>query len=196
MLDLGPAARELATLLEGVRDDQLDAPTPNEGRTLGDLIDHVGGLSLAFASAATKDLGPASRQGPSADANRLGSDWRTRIPRQLDALAEAWRSPDAWAGMTRAGGVDLPGADAGLVALDELVLHGCDVARASGQPYRGDQRSLEVVLQFVSLMSTPENEAGREGLFGPVVDVPADAALLDRVLGLSGRDPSWTSPGR
>ncbi len=37
--------------------------------------------------------------------------------------------------MTKAGGVDLPGEVAGLVALDELVVHGWDVARATGQAY-------------------------------------------------------------
>jgi len=31
-------------------------------------------------------------------------------------------------------------------------------------------------------------------LFGPVVEVPDDAPLLDRVIGLTGRDPAW-SPG-
>jgi hypothetical protein len=41
-------------------------------------------------------------------------------------------------------------------------------------------------------MSVPGEEASREGLFGPVVDVRDDAPRLDRVLGLSGRDPSWT----
>lgn len=39
------------------------------------------------------------------------------------------------------------------------------------------------------MMST--DGGGPEGLFGPVVDVPADAPLLDRVIGLSGRNPSW-----
>ncbi len=189
--DLGPATRQMGSLLAGVTDDQLTAPTPCEDYTLGDLIDHVDGLSYAFAAAARKDLGSGTSQPPVGDASRLSDDWRTRIPRQLDALADAWQSPDAWEGMTRAGGVDLPGVVAGRVAMNEVVLHGWDIARASGQPFDCDPETLEACLEFVSQMSGPEHEGDREGLFGPVVPVPANAPRLDHVLGLSGRDPAW-----
>ena len=79
-------------------------------------------------------------------------------------MAEAWRAPEAWEGMTRAGGIDLPGEVAGLVALDELVVHGWDVARASGQDFTCDEASLEAVHGFVSQFSGPGQEAAREGL--------------------------------
>ncbi len=97
--DLKPAAQQLASLLERVADEQLAAPTPCTEYTLGDLIDHVGGLSLAFTAAAAKDFS-LTGGGPSGDAARLPDDWRTRIPEQLAALAEAWREPAAWEGMT------------------------------------------------------------------------------------------------
>src|SRR5262249_55222593 len=103
-VDLEPAARRVAELVRAVPDDLLDAPTPNPGNTLGDLLDHVGGLTLAFTAAAKKDFGDATSQGPSGDASRLAEDWRTRIPQDLAALAEAWRDPAAWSGMTQAGG--------------------------------------------------------------------------------------------
>ena len=93
--------------------------------------------------------------------------------------------------MTRAGGIDLPGEIAGIVALNELVVHGWDVARASGQDYDVDPVSLEAAHGFVAQFSGPGQEASRAGLFGPVVDVAADAPLLDRVIGMSGRDPGW-----
>jgi uncharacterized protein (TIGR03086 family) len=94
--------------------------------------------------------------------------------------------------MTRAGGFELPGEFAGIVALDELVIHGWDVARASGQPYDCDPGSVEAVMGFVTQFSGPGQEEAREGMFGPVVPVPDDAPLLDRVIGLTGRDPAWS----
>ena len=191
-VDLEPAARRMADLVSRVPDELLDGPTPCPAYTLGDLLDHVGGLTLAFTAAATKAFGDARSQPPSGDASRLGNAWRTRIPKDLAALAEAWRDPAAWSGMTRAGGIELPGEVAGLVALDELVIHGWDVARASGQAYDCEAPLLEVVHGFVAQFSGPGQEAQREGLFGPVVEVPEDAPLLDRVIGLSGRDPGWS----
>ncbi len=182
----------MADLIRDVPDELLDAATPCPEYTLGDLVDHVGGLALAFTAAATKAKDDASAQGPSGDASRLGDDWRTRIPRDLAALAEAWRDPGAWSGVTQAGGLELPGEVAGLVALDELVIHGWDVARARGQAYDCDPRSLDAVHGFVAQFSGPGQEAARAGLFGPVVEVPEDAPLLDRVIGLAGRDPGGT----
>ena len=128
-VDLEPATRRMSDLISGVPDELLDAPTPCPDYSLGDLVEHIGGLALAFTAAATKATGGATARGPSGDASRLGPDWRTRIPRDLAALADAWRDPAAWSGMTQAGGVDLPGEVAGVVALDELVVHGWDVAR-------------------------------------------------------------------
>src|SRR5437588_470108 len=76
--------------------------------------------------------------------------------------------------------------------LGDLVEHGWDVARATGHAYDCDTPSLEAVHAFVSQFSEPGQEAARAGLFGPVVEVPDDAPLLDRVIGLTGRDPAWS----
>jgi uncharacterized protein (TIGR03086 family) len=190
-LDLEPAAQRMAALVEGVDPAQLGAPTPLPDYTLGDLVEHVGGLALAFTWAARKEFPDGPAMGPSGDAARLGDDWQTRIPDDLRALADAWRDPEAWTGMTQAGGVDLPGEIGGLVALDELVIHGWDVARASGQEFDVDPASLEAVHGFVSGFSD-EDRTSDDALFGPVVPVPDGAPLLDRVIGLTGRDPAWS----
>jgi uncharacterized protein (TIGR03086 family) len=191
-LDLAPAAKRMAALVGGVSDNQLGGVTPCPAYTLGDLLDHVGGLSVAFTAAARKAELPGGSQGPSGDASRLEEGWRDRIARDLDTLAAAWTEPQAWTGTAVAGGVEMPAEVAALVALDELVVHGWDVARASGQPYDVDPVSLEAVHGFVAQFSGPGQEESRAGLFGPVVPVPDDAPLLDRVVGMAGRDPSWS----
>jgi uncharacterized protein (TIGR03086 family) len=193
-LDLAPAAERMAALVGGVSDDQLGGVTPCPAYTLGDLLDHVGGAAIAFTAAARKTVPPGGSKGPSGDASRLEEGWRDRVRRDLDALAAAWDDSDAWTGTAVAGGVELPGEVAGLVVLDELVVHGWDVARSSGQSYDVDPASLEVVHGFVAQFSGPGHDEMRSGMFGPVVPVPDDAPLLDRVLGMAGRDPGW-SPG-
>ena len=192
MLDLGSSTMQLTSLLTDVSDDQLTAPTPCPKYLLGDLIDHINGLTVAFRFAATKQPPPGGG-GPSGDARRLGHDWRDRIPAQLAELAEAWRDADAWEGMTAVGGVDLPGQIAGLVALNELVVHGWDVSRASGQPFAIDDDTVGACTQFVSMSANDRSADG--GLFGPVVEVSGDATPLERLIGLSGRDPSWRPGG-
>ncbi|SFP00769.1 MULTISPECIES: TIGR03086 family metal-binding protein [Actinomadura] len=200
MPDLAPATRRMAALLAGVRDFQLDQPTPCADTSLGALIDHVNGLTLAFTWAAKKDYPEGGTQPPSTDrpgiddeAPLLPPDWRTRMPEQLDALADAWRDPAAWEGMTHAGGIDLPGADAGNVAMNELVVHGWDIARASGQPYEVSAEEIESCLAFVAPSVEQSGGKGVPGLFGPAVDVPEDAPALDRLIAMTGRDPSWTA---
>ncbi|GAA2446447.1 TIGR03086 family metal-binding protein [Streptomyces macrosporus] len=194
MLDLEPPARRMAQVVGDIADDQLAAPTPCEGTTVGDLLHHVLGLSIAFRDAARKELGPTTRVDPTSSrpsAALLPTDWRARVPRLLDELVAAWREPGAWEGTTQAGGVTLPAEVAGRVALNELVLHGWDLARATGQEYTCDEASLRA---SIDLLSRTTDEADRAGTFGPVVEVPPDAPLLHRAVGLGGRRPSW-SPG-
>ncbi len=194
IVDLGPAAQRLADLIALVEDDELGRPTPCPAYSLGDLIDHAGGLALAFTAAANKERGTYGDQGPSGDASRLGDDWRKRIPRDLTTLVEAWREPDAWTGMTRIAGMDAPAEMVGLTVADELVVHGWDVARATGQPYRCEPELLDAARSFLVQFASPDAPAGPNVPFGPSRQLPDDAPLLDRVVALAGRDPGW-SPG-
>ena len=93
--------------------------------------------------------------------------------------------------MTSAAGVALPGQVAGLVVLDELVVHGWDIARATGQPFDCDAATLGEVESTVEQVRGG-NHGDLPGLFGPVVAIAGDADALDRVLSLTGRDPGWS----
>jgi uncharacterized protein (TIGR03086 family) len=185
-LDMGRAADEVARVVAGIRDDQLADRTPCEETSVAAMLDHLVGLTLAFRCAAEKSPLP----GPApASADALVDDWRTRLPEQLSALAEAWRSPSAWEGVASAGGVEMPAPAMAAVALDELVVHGWDLAAATGQPYSVSDEDAEACTSFAAAVGESPEE--RTGLYGPRVPVPADAPVFDRLLGLTGRDPGW-----
>jgi len=186
MIDLTPAAERMQALLESVSDTQFVLGTPCPDARVGDLIDHVGTFASRFTSVARK----ADRGGPPPrpSAANLEPEWRDRIVGDLRTLAEAWREPAAWDGMTVVGGLEVPCEVAGLVALDELVVHGWDISIATGLEYEPSAADIHAARSFVESFDAP-----RDGkLFGPIVSVPTDASPLHQLLGLTGRDPSWT----
>ena len=84
------------------------------------------------------------------------------------------------------------------VVSDDLVLHGWDLARATGQDEAMDREDVErlwrtttaIPAEMMTLYRTPGAFGPDVEVFGPEVAVPADAPLQDRLLGFIGRDPS------
>jgi uncharacterized protein (TIGR03086 family) len=188
MIDMTAPCRSTAKILDGVADDQLAGPTPCERLTLSEVVAHVGELGVAFAAAARKDLGELTGSPPGDGGYLLADDWRAQYPGNLAGLADAWRDPDAWAGMTRIGGVDLPGEVCGMVGLTEVVIHGWDVAVATGQTLEVEDDVAEALLAHMTAFTAGDPV---EGLFGPAVEIVEGACAFDRALALSGRDPQW-----
>jgi uncharacterized protein (TIGR03086 family) len=189
MHDLSPATEMLSRVVMDIDDDQLSAPTPDGDATVADLLHHINTLSQAFAAAAAKDVA-GSQPAPAADGSQLPPDWRISLPEQLARLAAAWQSESAWTGTTKAGGIDMPAEVAASVATNELIVHGWDLAAGTGQEYTADPELIEVATAFVE-PTARQNPEGVPGLFGPAVAVPDGAPPLDRLLGLTGRDPAW-----
>ena len=81
----------------------------------------------------------------------------------------------------------------------DLVQHGWDLARATGQDDTIDPAELEQLWPMVQaipeVMRIPDAFGPGIVVYGPIVDVPADAPLQHRVLGLLGRDPNFV-PGK
>jgi uncharacterized protein (TIGR03086 family) len=75
-----------------------------------------------------------------------------------------------------------------------VVVHGWDLATATGQRYAVDPTSLRICIEFARAFSTPETADLRGDAFGTVIDVPQDAPPLDRLLGMMGRQASWRAP--
>jgi uncharacterized protein (TIGR03086 family) len=179
VIDLEPASRRMIELLAGVTDDQLADRTPCAAFTVGDLIDHVDGASQQFTALAShRPTEPAG--------DRFGPGWRGHVDGHLQALAVAWDDPAVWRGSTAVAGVELPNERWGRIALTELVVHGWDLARGTGQPFDLPddtlQACLDHVAEFVPMAPFPD-------LWGPPVGVAADASVLDQIVAITGRTP-------
>ncbi|WP_227979577.1 TIGR03086 family metal-binding protein [Nocardia spumae] len=185
--DLESATDAMAGVIAGIGAEDLAAATPCPDMTVRDLLFHAIDFTEAFRQGATKEgVGHSAPPRPAPE-GALPDGWSELIGTQLKALTEAWRDPAAWEGDTEVGGVTAPAAAIAGFALDEVVVHSWDLARATGQDYRPADADVAVLLE--QFRDTPRE--GVPGLFGPVVEVPADAPDWARLLGLTGRDPGW-----
>lgn len=182
MFDLSPQTAQMKQLVLGVRDDQLDLPTPCSDWTVAGLLAHIHQFASVFTTNARK-------QQPSPPAE-LDENWRQAIPTQLDDLAQAWQDDAAWTGQVSAGGVDMDAADNALVGSEELTLHGWDLARATGQQIAIDDAQLDRLDTFIAMFA-PDGQPDN-GPYGPTVAVGDGADRTERTLARTGRDPQWS----
>lgn len=172
------ATERTAGLVRAVRGDQLGLSTPCAKFDVKDLINHLEWVAEMFESLA--------RKGPNVDQGPYAGDFPERAERTL----AAWSRPDAWEGTSPAMG--LPMTALAHMYLVDLVVHGWDLARATGQEYEPDLGAVSRALRFTEQMV----ETGRQhGIFGPPVPVPDEAPVFDRLLGVIGRNPAWAEAG-
>lgn len=180
MHDFFPATAAAARVVALVTDEHLDLPTPCEAWPVRSLLEHMAGFTAHFAAVARRE--ELTGDPP---ASGLPNGWRELLADQFKDLSDAWRTPEAWEGQDEAGGVTMPRAALGVVALDEVVLHGWDLATAIGAPFTVTTEDVEVCLPFA------EQFAGMPGgPFGAPLPDAKEASGLDRLLKLSGRDPA------
>ncbi|WP_405778125.1 TIGR03086 family metal-binding protein [Streptomyces sp. NBC_00859] len=188
MIDLKPACREWNDLLADVSDEHLTKPTPCSEYTVRDLIVHIAEAAQGFTMIARRASGGGGDTDPSPEpaAVGLGDQWHEVVAAKVRTLGGAWDAPAAWAGRTDAAGVELTNERWGRIALTEMVVHGWDLAQATDQPFSLPHETLQAcfdhVAEFIPNAPVPS-------LWGPAVDVPAGAPLLDQLVGLTGRRP-------
>ncbi|MCR3750503.1 TIGR03086 family metal-binding protein [Lentzea californiensis] len=182
MIDLKPACHRMAEVLHRVTDDQLTSSSPCAEYTVADLIDHVDLVSRGSAALARRDSGEL----PDTEDAHSSPGWRDSVAQHVLALGKAWDEPAAWQGRTDVGGLELPNEVWGKIALTELVVHGWDIAKATGQPFDLPEHTVRAcfdhVAEFVPAAPVP-------ALWGPPATVAPDATLLDQIVAITGRVP-------
>jgi uncharacterized protein (TIGR03086 family) len=182
------AVASTAEIVKATPAGQLDAPTPCAEWDVRALLNHVIG-TLWLAEGLFGDRAPRYPMVPGGlpPGDLAGED---PVAAYAEAAAAALAAASMGDALTRVhvtplGEMPGPGL-AGFTTLDILV-HGWDLATATGQPADLDGRLATHVLAFAGQsLATPESRAGR---IGPAVSVAADAPVTERLVAFLGRRP-------
>ncbi|WP_405779129.1 TIGR03086 family metal-binding protein [Streptomyces sp. NBC_01378] len=176
VFDLRPACQRMIDVVAGITDGQLAGGTPCDDFTVAGLLAHVDAAAVRLAAVTRGEA--AEPQGVSP---------RELIGHHVRALATAWQEPSAWQGSTDLG-LELANEVWGRIALTEMVVHGWDLATATGQPFDVPEPTLRGCLEYLTEF-LPKLPAPARSPWGTAVPVSPDAPLLDRVIGMAGRKP-------
>jgi len=189
---LGAVLADLATVVGGIPAERHHDPTPCLEFTVEQLRDHVLGWLTTFAAGFADPAGQAPR-GDLAG-YQPPADPAAEVRAAADQLDQALRRGAA-ARPLRLGESEMPGDLALDMILWEYQVHGWGLARATGQCWSPPVHAAEASLRFAPGMLTTDYQGPGKAFAEPVL-VANGAPPLDRLLGLSGRDPHWRAPNR
>jgi uncharacterized protein (TIGR03086 family) len=158
--------------IAGVTD--LDAGTPCDGWAVRDLLNHMLETQHYFSAAARgEDASPPGQTPP----QLLGEDPKADFESAREEVLAAFGKD---------GVVDKAGPALGIAFADAL-LHGWDVARATGQDAQMPEELPGPAYEAIHGRFTEEQ---RKGVFKPEISVGDDAGAQERLLAYTGRAPA------
>ncbi len=162
--------------IESVPSDAWGNQSPCEGWTARDLVRHLVDSHGRFQAL----VGRSAVDHPSVDDDPLAAFAAVRDQMQAD-LEDPARVAEEYDG--RLGRSTFGKSVDGFICFD-LVVHGWDLARATGQDETIDPHDVEQVQAQVDAMGEVMR---KNGAIGPPVDVPADASAQEKLLASLGR---------
>jgi uncharacterized protein (TIGR03086 family) len=189
--ELADAAGATALVVDNVTPAEFAGPTPCDEWDVQALLNHV----ILWSSHSLERRAHGESVAPELMERDFAAapDFARAYRAQLDRALAAWADPAVWDRELDVMGAKTPAADVGALIIAEMVLHGWDLAAATGQDYAVSDRAAEVALGAVQ--ANAELYRQYKGFADPVPTAAA-APILDRVLALSGRDPAWRPAAR
>ena len=152
----------------------LDARTPCDKWDVRTLMNHMLDTQKYFVGVAQgREVSPPSPNPPSLLGDDPGADFSRTRAQVLSTFGED-------------GVIEKTGPSLG-VALSDFLLHGWDLAKATGQDTTMPDGLPEAAYEMIHGRFTDEQ---RKGLFKPEVNVGPNASAQDKLLAYTGRDPS------
>ncbi|MGH9039302.1 MAG: TIGR03086 family metal-binding protein [Acidimicrobiia bacterium] len=179
--------RTTQRVVDGVRPEHLQKPTPCTEWDVEELLAHMVGVNEVFA-AAVRGEDPNQLGG----GDILGDDPAVAYRSSVEEAVKAWATPNVLEQTLHLPFGHMPAAFAiGLHFIDNLV-HRWDLAAATGQDHLLNAESAGLALQMCqqNFAALPAEQVRGEGKpFGALVDWPADAPVYERLVAFLGRHP-------
>jgi uncharacterized protein (TIGR03086 family) len=187
--DLATALAGTEELVTRIGSGEWGVPTPCTGWSVRDVVNHLVGGNLLFAGVlGGEPLPPREELVAAMRADRLGDDPVAAYRASAAELLAAFGADGVLDRVVTVPAGTFPGIAALHLRIVEALVHGWDVARATGRPLDFPDRLVEQELAFTrsTLPRLPPRPAG-QGPFAPAEPVPDDAPALDRLAALLGR---------
>lgn len=184
--EMTDAAEAAARTVTHVDPGQLTQPTPCTDWDVRTLLNHL--IVWTSHSLAARARGGSVSQDLIDRDFAADPGFAQAYRSELDRALAAWADPAVWERSMDVMGSPMPAADIAGLNIAEMVLHGWDLATATGQRYAVSDRAASAAMRAVQ--ANAELFRQYKGFAEPV-EVPPSAPLLDQVLALSGRDPAW-----
>ena len=180
-----PAMAQTESIVAAVGPGQLGLPTPCAEYDVRALLSHiVGGLNrVAIAG----EGGDALARPAQAD-DVPDDGWLAAYRAAADRAAAAWADDAKLDALVELPWGKVPGRIAVTGYGQEILTHGWDLARATGQPTEGDPELASWALAGAKRILPPEAR-GADVPFGPVVQAPPGAGPYAQLAAWLGRQP-------
>jgi len=167
----------------GVRPEQLVRPTPCRDWDVRFLLNHIIGGNHMFAEVARGGRADATGDMDDHTLPDPGSNYIA----SADSVLAAWAEPGTMDRRCHMPFGDIPAPAAASIHFLDIVVHGWDLARATGQDTTIEADLAAEALDISHGLLSPELR--ETGVFGPEIAISADNPLHDRLVAFMGRRP-------
>jgi len=176
------AMARTSAILDAVRADQWRGPTPCTEWDVKQVANHIIGENL-WASELYQGK-TIAEVGGTLDGDLAGEDPATAYRASVTAASTPVTAPGGMEAVCHLSFGDYSGSDYAAQLFLDTVIHGWDLAKATGQDTRLDAQLVEACLPIADQVA---NQFRGAGVFGENLAVSADADAQTRLLALVGR---------
>ncbi len=171
----GAAAKGTSEIIAGVKSGQLGDSTPCSEWNVQTLIEHlVGGTGMASGS--------LSGAGP--EAPPQGTSHAATFDAGAAKVLDLAKAPGAMDKTVQSPFGDMPGGQFLAAFFMDTLIHGWDLAKATGQ---STDRPADLAETCYTMFGPSADEMRKTGVFGPRVEVAEGASTQVKLLGALGR---------